>query len=230
MNMKKSRFAIMSLMTVSIIGAGTFEAHAQYYELANQIPNLITPALSGSMRYKGFIEAEYLHGLGDYSSDFVELSTVQGFSYSSWFFMGAGLGLQYVHTNPKDGFYAPRPEQPGYGSNNFTRNGLMIPIFTDFRFNIGSNPQAISFYADIRLGASFLATDGNLAVGDGYITNNEYFYLRPALGFRIPTNKENPKQAFDIGISYQLLTCNFWNTWQRNTTVNALGVNISYEW
>lgn len=228
--MKNFRLGILTILSILGLGFGSTDAKAQYYELANQIPNLITPALSGSMRYKGFVEAEYLHGLGNYSSDFVGISTVQGFSYSSWFFMGAGLGVQYIHTNPGNTDYTFRPESPGYGYNNYTRNGVMIPIFTDFRFNIGTNPQAMSFYADIRLGASFLASNGNLQVGDGYITNNEYFYLRPAIGFRIPTNKQNPKQAFDIGVSYQLLTCNIWNSWQRNTTVNALGVNIAYEW
>lgn len=56
----------------------TADASAQYYEIANQIGNLITPALSGGMNYKGFVEAEYLHGLGDYQCDFACLSTVQG--------------------------------------------------------------------------------------------------------------------------------------------------------
>ncbi len=88
------------LAALALTGGAT--ASAQYYEIANQIPNLITPALQGGFNYKGFIEAEYLHGVGDNSCDFFGISTVQGFRYSSWFFMGAGLGVQYVHTSPAE--------------------------------------------------------------------------------------------------------------------------------
>ena len=113
----------------------TADASAQYYEIANQIGNLITPALSGGMNYKGFVEAEYLHGLGDYQCDFACLSTVQGFGYSDWFFMGAGLGVQYVHTSQADGWGTDF--KPGYATHSSADNGVMIPVFTDFRFNIG---------------------------------------------------------------------------------------------
>lgn len=203
------------------------EASAQYYELANQIPNMIAPALTGGMRYKGFVEAEYVHGLGDYKSDFVGASTVQGLMYSNWFFMGAGLGVQYVHTTPSyDDLYVPSPD---YVAPRSTRDGVFIPIFTDFRFMLGQ-PSKIGFFFDLRLGASFMANSDPLRIGNGYLNSNEFFYLRPAIGFRIPTNTQNPKQAFDIGVSYQLLTNNNWRSWPRSQTINALGVNIAYEW
>lgn len=217
----------LSILAITAIAFGVVDAHAQYYEIANQIPNLITPALSGSMRYKGFVEAEYLHGLGDYQSDFVGVSTVQGFTYSSWFFMGAGLGVQYVHTSPAQDWDPSM--RPGNGNRSWSNNGVMIPVFTDFRFTLG-NPAGIGFFIDLRLGASFLASDDYLQISNGYITNNEYFYFRPALGFRIPVSAKSTKQAFDIGVSYQLLTSNYWNSWQRNATLNSLGVNIAYEW
>ena len=225
--MKRFLYAISSLLAL----AGATSASAQYYEIANQIPNLITPALTGGMNYKGFVEAEYLHGVGDYKCDFVGLSTVQGFRYSTWFFMGAGLGVQYIHTSQSDdwGSNWESGSRPGSGSYSSTNNGVMIPLFTDFRFNIGK-PTGVSFFADIRIGASFLASDNYLRINDGYITDNEYFYFRPAIGFRIPINSDNARQAFDIGVSYQLLTSNYWDSWERNATVNALGVNVAFEW
>lgn len=204
----------------------TADASAQYYEIANQIGNLITPALSGGMNYKGFVEAEYLHGLGDYQCDFACLSTVQGFGYSDWFFMGAGLGVQYVHTSQADGWGTDL--KPGYATHSSADNGVMIPVFTDFRFNIGGR-SGIAFFADVRIGASFLVGDDYLRINNGYITNNEYFYLRPSIGLRIPTDN-NGKQAFDVGVSYQLLTSNYWDAWQRSGTLNCLGVNVAYEW
>lgn len=220
--MKKRIFTIITSLGLA---AGAYQANAQFYEIANQIPNLITPALSGSMNYKGFVEAEYLHGLGDFSSDFVGASTVQGFSYSNWFFMGAGLGVQYIHTSPKgwDDSYT-RP-----GNKSLSTNGVLIPVFTDFRFTMGS-PKTLGFFIDLRLGASFLASDDYMQIGYGYITNNEYFYFRPSIGFHVPTNPQKPKQGFDIGVSYQLLTNNYWGGYSRNSTLNALGVNIAYEW
>lgn len=222
---------LLTILGLLAIGGAT-GASAQYYEIANQLPNLITPALSGGMNYKGFVEAEYLHGLGDYGCDFVGVSTVQGFSYSTWFFMGAGLGVQYIHTSQGDNWGAGfRPDYAnGYydGYHSSTQNGVMIPVFTDFRFNIGGR-TGIAFFADVRIGCSFLAGDDYLRINNGYITNNEYFYLRPSIGLRIPTGS-NGKQAFDIGVSYQLLTGNYWNTWQRSATINALGVNVAYEW
>lgn len=216
--------AVVALASLSSAGL-----KAQYYEIANQIPNLITPALSGSFNYKGFVEGEYLHGVGDYQCDFAGISTVQGFRYSNWFFMGAGLGVQYVHTSQADDWgtdFKPGYEYEGHSSTN---NGVMIPIFTDFRFNIG-NPSGLTFFIDVRIGASFLASDDYLRISDGYITNNEYFYLRPSMGLRIPLSSSAPRRAFDIGVSYQLLTGNYWDSWQRNATINALGVNVAFEW
>lgn len=220
------KFKKLSILMLSALALTSVDASAQYYEIANQIPNLITPALSGSMAYKGYVEAEYLHGVSNYSSDFVELSTSQGFRYANWFFMGAGLGVQYVHSNPGDFLDYPGPDAP---QRSFTTNGVFIPIFTDFRFILGQQNK-IGFFFDLRLGASFLANSDPLKIGNGYLTSSEFFYLRPSLGFRIPTNVKNPRQAFDIGVSYQLLTNNNWRSWPGNQTLNALGVNVAYEW
>lgn len=202
-------------------------ANAQYYEIANSIQSLIRPALTGGLNYKGFVEAEYLHGLGEYNCSFVGLSTVQGLRYSSWFFMGAGLGVQYVHTTPAENWSQNWPA--GYVAHGTSTNGVMIPLFTDFRFNIGSASGA-AFFADIRVGASFLVGNNYLRIHNGYINGNEYFYLRPSIGVRIPVSMKHPKQAIDIGVSYQLLTNNYWDSWNRNVAINALGGNISFEW
>ena len=44
------------MATGLLVLAGTTFASAQYYELANQIPQLISPALSGNFNYKGFVD------------------------------------------------------------------------------------------------------------------------------------------------------------------------------
>ena len=88
-------------LAVMLLSAGATAAQAQYYEIANQLPSLLQPALSGSMRYKGFVEAGYVKGIGNYNADFLGFSTSQGFQYSSWFFMGVGIGADvlFSHTH-----------------------------------------------------------------------------------------------------------------------------------
>lgn len=92
----------------------------------------------------------------------------------------------------------------------------MVPIFTDFRFNIGSRTST-SFFIDIKAGGSFLIGKDYLAVENGYISNSEYFMLKPSLGLRIPVSQSG-KQAVNIGITYQLLTCNYWYNYNRSRT------------
>ncbi len=62
------------------------------------------------------------------------------------------------------------------------------------------------------------------------MTNSECFYLRPSLGVRIPMSLNNSKQALNIGLTYQLTTSNYWYYHDSNSTLNAVGVNIGFEW
>lgn len=229
--MKKFTRILTSIAVLLGIGAFALPAYAQYYELAQQLPSLISPALSGSGRYKGSVDAGYSKTLGKYNADFLEFSTSQGYQYNSWFYMGVGVGVDVLFAHQEDGW--GQNWQPGsvfdYGHSS-TKTAAMIPIFTDFRFTLGGNPQKVGFYIDLRVGCSFLASKDYIEIGDGYLTNQEYFYLRPSMGLRIPTNMQNPKQAFDIGVTYKLLTSNYWNSWSRNVTLNGLGVTLGYEW
>lgn len=195
---------------------------AQFYQIANQLPSLISPALSGSFNYKGFVEASYLAGLGNVSSDFVGISTSQGFKYRSWFFMGVGIGVDVAMSHTKEGAYKPS----GMG---FTSTAVMVPVFTDFRFNIGNQTKA-SFYADLKLGASFLMGNKYLAINNGYLSNRQYFYFKPSVGVRIPLGSSG-KQGMNVGVVYQLLTSNYWyNNYNSNPTLNSLGVMVGFDW
>lgn len=217
----------MRILTACLFLTTGFSARSQYYQLANQLPKLITPALSGSLNYKGFVDASYLQGLGNKKIDVINVSTSQGFKYANWFYMGVGLGLDIVksHTGPNYGTLWTSPYRP----ESYSTTGVMLPVFTDFRFNVGG-PTSASFFADIRLGASFLMSNAYLAVGDGYITNREYFYLRPSVGVRIPLDKNVGKKAIDIGVTYQLITTNYWYNSIGNTTINSLGGTVAFEW
>lgn len=221
------------LYTIALIAlsfASALTVNAQYYEIANRIPQLISPALSGSGSYKGFIEAGYSKTFGHYDADFMEISTSQGYRYANWFYMGVGLGVDVLFAHQDDQWGNGWTNDGNFNTNHAsTRTAVMLPLFTDFRFTLG-NSTAAAFYIDLKLGCSFLLSDKYIEIGNGYLTNQQYFYLRPSIGIRIPTNSKNPKQAFDIGINYKLLTSNYWNSWSRNITLNALGATIGYEW
>lgn len=211
----------------------SFGAKAQYYQIASQLPNLISPALSGSLNYKGYVDAAFLKGMGKRQVDFAEISTSQGFKYGTWFYMGVGVGVDIAMSHTNEGFGPssnPQGNWGGYWDHGYKKTGVMVPVFTDFRFNIG-NTAKTSFFIDARLGASFLMGSSYLAVADGFITNREYFYFRPSAGVRIPVGNSG-KQAVDIGVVYKLLTSNYWyNTPSSyNVTLSSLGASVSFEW
>lgn len=214
---------------VILILGSSIKSDAQYYEIANQIPQLISPALRGGMNYKGYVELSYLKGIGNKNVDFLSFSTSQGFRYANWFFMGVGIGADVVFSHVGDNYGNWTHPMPQDGTITTMTTGVMIPLFTDFRFNFG-NAKNASFFADVKLGCSFLVGKNYLQVGDGYLSSQQYFYLKPAIGVRIPVNSQNQKQAVNVGVSYQLLTSNYWNSYYSNLTLNSLGVNVSYEW
>lgn len=224
-----------TLRTLAVAAAGIFsavfsnDASAQYYEIANQIPQLIRPALSGSLNYKGFLEAGYSKTVGNYDADFLEISTSQGFRYSSWFYMGVGLGADILFSHPKDSWGSWNPETGFDTSHSRTTTAVMLPLFTDFRFTLGDS-QGANFFIGLRTGCSFLLSDDYIKIGDGYLTNRQYFYLRPSLGLRIPVNSRNPRQAVDIALSYKLLTSDYWYNRHHDVTLNGFGATLAYEW
>ena len=212
-------------------------ASAQYYEIANQLPQMISPVLSGSFNYKGFIEGGYSQGFGNCKANFAEISTSQGFQYANWFYMGVGLGVDVLFSDVDDGWNSGQWGNPSdFDYNHSSRTtAVMIPLFTDFRFTIGGNPYTgkpmtrPAFFIDLKVGCSFLCSDDYIRIHNGYLTSQQYFYLKPSIGVRIPVNGSS-KQAVDIGVSYKLLTSNYWSSWSRNVTLNSVGVNIAYEW
>lgn len=217
--MKKLYLAVAAIF-FSILSPVCMQA--QYSSIVNQAANMLQTAVIGGFSYKGFVDASYTGGFGDLKANFVGVSTVQGFQYANWFFMGAGLGVDLVFSEVEDRYY-------DYEYEHKTRsNGVMIPIFTDFRFNIGSR-QSASFFIDIKAGGSFLIGSDYLAIENGYLSSSEYFLLKPSIGLRIPIGG-SAKKAINIGLTYQLLTCDYWYNNSDNSTLNSLGGTVSFEW
>lgn len=225
---KSLRRIIAVVVGMIIFGVGQ-QAKAQYYEIANQLPGVISPALSGSMNYKGFIELSGVAGFGDNRANIIGVTTSQGFQYSSWFFMGAGLGVEVAMTNSD--MLSSDVGQARYREHSNSSTKVMIPVFSDFRFNFG-NIGGVSFFADVKLGAIWLIGNSYLRLQEGCMTGDAQFYCKPALGVRIPVSSTNQRQAVNIGVAYELITSdnnyNYWN--DNNITLNCLGVSLSFEW
>lgn len=213
-------------------------ASAQYYEIANQLPQLIRPALSGSFNYKGFVDVSYMRGISKCKADFLEITTSQGFRYADWFYMGVGIGADVLFSSTDEKWgsgwnYSSSPDL----SHSSTTTAVMLPLFTDFRFTFGDvNTQAkgvtrnsAGFFIDLRIGCSFLCSDDWIRINNGYLTNRQYFYMRPSVGLRIPVGSSG-KQAFDIGLCYKLLTSNYWASSRESATLSSLGLTVAYEW
>lgn len=206
----------MILIAVAVVAP----AKAQYYQMINQGTQMINTALQGGFNYRGFVEGSYLNGIGNNRANFLEITTTQGFMKADWFYMGIGAGVDVVYAN-----YGVAQSQ--INGQSTTQTGVMIPLFTDFRFNIGSQ-SSTSAFVDVRVGASFLVGRDRLQVGDSYINRNECFYFKPSIGTRIPVDKNNSSHAFNIAASYLLVNTGYWN--YDTINLSAVGITIGYEW
>ncbi len=220
-----------AILTTMLLGAASvLPGNAQVSRIAEGIKNVLSPALSGASTYKGYVTADYTQGFGTYRTNFASLTTSQGYKFTSWFYMGAGLGVDLLWSTADDTWSQAMQEgRPGWEHNNYTTSALMIPVFSDFRFITGTQTSP-SFFLNLRLGASFLCSDSYVKIHDGYLSQREYFFFQPSIGIRIPISSTRPKQAVDIGMHYRLTTSEYWSTWQYTAAINGLGVNLSFEW
>lgn len=226
--MKKLKY----ILVCAAMAFGASSASAQYYEIANQLSSIISPALSGSFKYKGFVDLSGTMGLGTNRANFVGVSTTQGFQYADWFFMGAGLGVDVAVAHQPEAYdINPEPRYSDYSRYSYSKTKAMIPVFTDFRFNIGGR-QSTSFFIDLKLGAAWLIGDSHLQMNTAAVTNETQFYFKPSMGLRIPIMANDTRKAFNIGLTYQLLTSNnnyyYWHS--NGVTLNNIGVTLAYEW
>lgn len=227
--MRKNTFRGLMAAVMMIIGFGS--SNAQYYAIANQVTNLLSPALSGSGRYKGFVEVSGLAGIGENRANFIGVSTTQGYQYNDWFYMGAGMGIDVVMAHQSDALASMSPDSyPGWYTHSSSKTKAMIPVFTDLRVNLGSRTTP-SFFIDVKFGAAWLLGSSYLQMESSRMTNGTQFYLRPSVGVRIPVSKSDNRQAFNIGLTYQLLTSNNFYGWNNNSaSLNNVGLTLGYEW
>jgi hypothetical protein len=212
------------LVAAMLLGT-TVSANAQYYAIADRLSNMISPALFGGVNYHGIVEVSAIKGIGENNGDFVGISTSQGFKYADWLFMGIGIGVDALFTHVDN--YPDIYDR----TQSVTKNGWIIPLFTDFRFMLG-NTSSVNYYIGTKIGCSFLVSDDEIHVNRGYITSDECFYLKPSIGIRIPAGPTD-HTALNIAVSYQLITPGY-NRYDysnnESISLNGFGLTIGYEW
>lgn len=220
----------ISLFIAAVLLLCAPASKAQYYEIANQLTGLLRPALSGAFNYKGYVELSGVAGLGHDRANFVGVSTTQGFRYASWFFMGVGLGVDVAIAHQTPLSYGPDGSSyPDYYGRDMSKTKVMIPVFSDFRFNIGDQTST-SFFIDLKIGAAWLMGSSYLRMDRGCLSDDTQFYFKPSIGVRMALGNDN-KKAINFGITYQLLTSNNNYYWHSNSlTLSNVGATIGFEW
>lgn len=80
--------------------------------------------------YRGFIDLNYTIGVGDFSIDRMGVSTTHGYQFCPYFFLGAGVGVDYFSKN----------------------EAFSVPFFADLRTDILNN--TITPFIDFKIGYS----------------------------------------------------------------------------
>ena len=222
---------LLRIAALACVALGfSLPAKAQYYQIANQLSGLISPAIQGGFNYKGYVELSGTAGVGTNRANFIGISTTQGFRYASWFYMGAGIGVDVAMSQLDGESPQPGSADTPWGYYRTSKTKAMIPVFTDFRFNLGED-SSTSMFIDLKLGAAWLIGSNYLRMNSGYMTSDAQFFVKPTVGVRVPVNPKNPRQAFNIGLTYQLLTSNGEYYWRNGSiSLNNFGVTIGYEW
>ena len=135
--------------------------------------NVFAQNISGQC-YRGFADAGYTIGIGDYEFGRFEINTSHGYQINPYIFLGAGMGLHFM----------PKYETPDMDIPLDKRDSKVdIPVFANTRVNFLKSKY--SPFIDVK--------------GGTYVTNSGGLYVNASAGLRIALNE---KQAINISVGY----------------------------
>ncbi len=164
--------------------------------------------------YRGFADAGYTFGIGDYDFGRFEINTSHGYQINPYIFLGAGVGLHFMS----------KYETPNMTIALDTRESKVdIPLFANARVNFMRNKFCP--FIDIK--------------GGTYVTNSGGLYVNASAGLRIATNE---KQAVNISVGYTVEKLEFetfdsfkgytsmaYNRSGRLLTTEGIALKVGYE-
>lgn len=124
--------------------------------------------------YRGFLDAGYTFGVGDYEFDRFEVSTTHGFQINPIIFIGGGVGVHFMSS-----YKTPNSSIP----LDTRESSVEFPVFANLHLNLAKS--MIAPFIDAKAGV--------------FVTNNSGEYLNTSAGLRIACNQ---KQAINISFGY----------------------------
>ena len=143
--------------------------------------------------YRGFVDAGYSIGIGDYEFGRFEVNTTHGYQVSPYLFFGAGMGLHFMSEYETAGMDI---------ALDYRESKVDIPIFANVHCNF-SNGKVTPFI-DVR-GGTFVTNDGGL-------------YASASAGCRFNINE---KQAINVSVGYTSEKLEF-ETFDRFTSSSSM--------
>lgn len=126
--------------------------------------------------YRGYVDAGYSVGIGDYDFGRFEVNTSHGYQINPYLFIGAGTGLHFMSSYKTKDMNIPL---------DIRDSKVDIPVFANIRCNL--QKKKVSPFFDIK--------------GGTYVTNNGGLYVNASAGCRISINE---KQAINLSVGYAI--------------------------
>lgn len=124
--------------------------------------------------YRGFVDAGYSVGIGDYDFGRFEVNTSHGYQINPYLFIGAGTGLHFMASYKTKDMDIPLDVRD---------SKVDIPVFANVRCNFLK--KKVSPFVDVK--------------GGTYVTNSGGLYVNASAGCRFSINE---KQAINISVGY----------------------------
>lgn len=164
--------------------------------------------------YRGFADAGYTIGVGDYEFGRFEINTSHGYQFNPHFFLGAGVGFHFMSEYETKGMSIALDKRD---------SSVEIPIFANFRANF--TKTKVAPFVDAKIGH--------------YLTNGSGFYTAISAGCRIATTQ---KQGVNISVGYTFSKLEFetfdsfdnshsmsYSRYNRQCNTEGIAIKIGYE-
>ena len=151
-------------------------------------------AQSSNGCYRGFIDAGYSIGVGDYEFGRFEVNTSHGYQFNPYFFLGAGAGLHFMSSYETKDMDIPLDVRDSQ---------VDIPVFANIRCNFSK--KKVSPFVDVK--------------GGTYVTNNGGLYVNASAGCRFAIN-EKQAVSFAVGYASEKLEFETFDRFTSNTSMN----------
>lgn len=153
--------------------------------------------------YRGYVDAGYSVGIGDYDFGRFEVNTSHGYQINPYLFIGAGTGLHFMSSYKTKDMDIPL---------DIRDSKVDIPVFANIHCNLLK--KKVSPFVDVK--------------GGTYVTNDGGLYVNASAGCRISINE---KQAINLSVGYAIEKLQFetFDNFNSNTSMDYTRYTTLYD-